>query len=447
MSSFLGGNIGGNTGGNNGAPKNAQYITLEPDATLTQQRTLTPGNNISIVDEGPGGNITINASGVGGGGAPTDVQYLTLNTNAALSNERVLTPGTNISFVDSGAGGTLTINNTYSYTPTDATTSLKGILQLSGDLGGTATNVSVLKVNGVTYPVGGALTTGNILKVSGSSTVSYGTLDLSNSNSISGQLPTANQVAQSLSNDLSGTTASASVIAIRGTAISSTTPTENQVLKYIGSSWTPATLNTPAPVAAQYLTLATDATLTNERVLTAGTNISFNDAGAGGNLTINSTYSYTPTDATSGAKGIVQLTNDLGGTAVAPSVTRINGTTVPGGGSLTTGTVLRATGVAASAWGALDLANSSAVTGQLPNSNQASQSLNGDLSGTTSAATVIRLRGTSIAETTPTNGQVLTYNGSAWAPAAAGGGSSNIYTGDTAPSNPTNGMLWIDTRY
>jgi hypothetical protein len=43
-----------------------------------------------------------------------------------------------------------------------------------------------------------------------------------------------------------------------------------------------------APTAAQYVTLATDATLTNERVLTAGTGVTFVDAGAGSTLTISS---------------------------------------------------------------------------------------------------------------------------------------------------------------
>ncbi|MBI1863425.1 hypothetical protein HYS00_04895, partial [Candidatus Microgenomates bacterium] len=43
---------------------------------------------------------------------------------------------------------------------------------------------------------------------------------------------------------------------------------------------------TGAPADAQYLTLATNSTLTNERVATAGTNISLTDAGANGNLTI-----------------------------------------------------------------------------------------------------------------------------------------------------------------
>ena len=41
-----------------------------------------------------------------------------------------------------------------------------------------------------------------------------------------------------------------------------------------------------APTGAQYVTLATDATLTNERVLTPGTGLDLTDAGAGGNLTL-----------------------------------------------------------------------------------------------------------------------------------------------------------------
>jgi len=41
-----------------------------------------------------------------------------------------------------------------------------------------------------------------------------------------------------------------------------------------------------APTGASYVTLATDATLTSERVLTAGTGISITDGGAGGNVTV-----------------------------------------------------------------------------------------------------------------------------------------------------------------
>jgi len=46
----------------------------------------------------------------GGGGAPTNAEYLVLALSGSLSAERVLTAGTNITFVDTGANGTLTIN-------------------------------------------------------------------------------------------------------------------------------------------------------------------------------------------------------------------------------------------------------------------------------------------------------------------------------------------------
>lgn len=48
---------------------------------------------------------------------------------------------------------------------------------------------------------------------------------------------------------------------------------------------------TGAPNGATYLTLSLNGTLTAERVLTAGTGISFADGGANGTLTINATGS------------------------------------------------------------------------------------------------------------------------------------------------------------
>lgn len=44
-----------------------------------------------------------------------------------------------------------------------------------------------------------------------------------------------------------------------------------------------------APETAQYVVLATNGTLTNERVLTAGTGISITDGGAGSTVTIEAT--------------------------------------------------------------------------------------------------------------------------------------------------------------
>lgn len=50
------------------------------------------------------------ASGAASSGAPTTASYVTLGTDATLTNERVLTAGSGISLVDAGAGSTLTIS-------------------------------------------------------------------------------------------------------------------------------------------------------------------------------------------------------------------------------------------------------------------------------------------------------------------------------------------------
>jgi len=47
-----------------------------------------------------------------GGGAPVDATYVVVSLDPTLTNERVLTAGTNISIVDGGANGPITINST-----------------------------------------------------------------------------------------------------------------------------------------------------------------------------------------------------------------------------------------------------------------------------------------------------------------------------------------------
>ena len=54
-------------GGGGGAPNNATYVTLSTNGTLTNERVLTAGAGISITDGGAGGNVTIEATGGGGG--------------------------------------------------------------------------------------------------------------------------------------------------------------------------------------------------------------------------------------------------------------------------------------------------------------------------------------------------------------------------------------------
>jgi len=69
---------------------------------------------------------------------------------------------------------------------------------------------------------------------------------------------------------------------------------------------------------------------------------------------------------------------DLSGSYPSPTVAKINATTITtAGGALTTGAVLRVTGAATADWGALDLANVNAVTGNLPIGNIAPSGTNG----------------------------------------------------------------------
>lgn len=50
-----------------GAPASAQYVTLATDGGLSAERVLTAGTGITLTDGGANGNLTIAASGGGGG--------------------------------------------------------------------------------------------------------------------------------------------------------------------------------------------------------------------------------------------------------------------------------------------------------------------------------------------------------------------------------------------
>lgn len=74
--------------------------------------------------------------------------------------------------------------------------------------------------------------------------------------------------------------------------------------------------------------------------------------------------------ATTVALGSMKCAGDLGGTGALPSVLALRGAVVgSAGGALTVGRCLRVTGAATCDWGALDLADSDAVTGVLPAGN------------------------------------------------------------------------------
>lgn len=92
--------------GGTGAPTGSAYVTIGNDATLTAERSLTAGANITITDNGPNNTVVIASTG---GGAATTEAFVTIGNTAGLSAERAITAGANITITDGGANSTVTI--------------------------------------------------------------------------------------------------------------------------------------------------------------------------------------------------------------------------------------------------------------------------------------------------------------------------------------------------
>lgn len=140
-----------------------------------------------------------------------------------------------------------------------------------GSGGGSGTVTSV----GVTMP--------SLFAVSGSPVTTSGTIAAALANQSAGTV---------LAGPTSGAAAEPTFRSIVFGDWASNSCTSGQIPKYNGSAWAcsdDAGASSGAPSAAQYVTLATDATLTNERVLTAGSGISITDGGAGSTVTIAAT--------------------------------------------------------------------------------------------------------------------------------------------------------------
>ena len=96
----------GEGGGGSGAPTNAQYVTLATNGSLSAERVLTAGSNISLTDGGAGGTLTIAATAGGDvsvSGTPSNNQIPTWTDSTTIKGESNLTfDGTDLTL---GAGG------------------------------------------------------------------------------------------------------------------------------------------------------------------------------------------------------------------------------------------------------------------------------------------------------------------------------------------------------
>jgi hypothetical protein len=339
------------------------------------------------------------------------------------------------------AGNGLTLTGT-SFSANDATTGTKGIVQLTGDLAGTAASPTVAKIqNKVVSST--APTNGQVLKYNtttsawepAADTDTNTTYTAGSGLTLTGTSFSANDATTSakgivqLAGDLAGTAASPTVAKIQSKAVSSTAPTNGQVLKYntTTSAWEPAA--------------DTD------------TNTTYT---AGSGLTLTGT-SFSANDATTGTKGIVQLSGDLTGTAASPTVAKIQNKAVSSTAP-TNGQVLKYNTTTAAWEPAADTDTNTTYTGSssinLNGTSFERTALSGDVTAsansntTTIAANAVTsakiadgaVTASKLNQMSATSGQVLGWNGTAWAPTASD------TTNDAWINDTTNGLVKLGTK-
>ena len=363
-------------------------LTVIAGAGLTGGGPVALGGTTTLAVGAEGGDL----SGAYGAAKVVAIQNIPISA-AAPTNGQVLkfdsASGKWLPGADNNAGGTVT-----SVTANNGLSG--GTITGIGTFGianGGVTN-AMLANSGVTVNAGAGLTGGGAVSLGGTTTLAVG----------------------AEGGDLSGAYGAAKVVAIQGTGVSSTAPTNGQVLKFdvVSGKWLPGADNnaggTVTSVTANNglsggtitgvgtIGIAnggvTNAMLANSGVtVTAGTGLTGGGAIAlGSSATLNNTgvLSVFATGVLTSSGGQNPSISLSGTVPIANGGTGI--TTVP-----TTTQFLRGNG-AGSGWSAGAIAS-----GDLPN-------ISGDVTGGYGSVKVVALQGSGVASTAPTNGQVLAYN-------------------------------------
>ena len=217
--------------------------------------------------------------------------------------------------------------------------------------------------------------------------------------------------------DLSGNTAAATVTGLQNRPVANTAPSSGQALVWsaTASMWQPATVTGGGGVTSVFGRTGVVTSLTGDYTFgqIAGTVGSSQLPGASGDLS----GTLTAATVTGIQSRAVANTAPSNGQALlwnSASSAWQPGTVAGSGGAITS--VFGRTGVVASLTGDYTFGQIAGTVGssQLPGAS-------GDLSGTLTAATVTGIQSRAVANTAPSSGQALVWNGSQWAPGTISG--------------------------
>jgi hypothetical protein len=376
--------------------------------------------------QGSGGAVTITATALGALSSTTKLAGLADTASAAsATNGQVLAYN---STTNQWVSSTVS-----SGTVSDATTASKGIVELAGDLGGTAALPSVLKVNGITLPGSAPSASGQVLTTTSSgpyaatawTTPTIGSTTLAGDTDVAIVSPSNNQVltySTSSSKWVNQTPASGVAINTIAGDIQADTVSGTAVA---GTTGTAADAGHQHPlVAHDHTTVAKGGNVPIAGISATGT------ASSTTFLRGDGSWNTPPSaaSATSGSTGLIQLDGDLGNTATSPQVVSTHlSSALPlsqgGTGSITQNFVDLSTSQTIGGTKAF----TSTITGNV-SGNAATVTTNANLTGDVTSSgnttTVAKVNGVTITGT-PSNGQVITASsGSAasWQTPAAGAG-------------------------